>query len=109
MKTKTTKHTGKHTSKRTPAAPAIADEVTGTEFKLTGDEMCDAIQLMEQTIGILDCLEAFADPNVDATGFTDRGLAERMAQASGGASRLVHQAQAVLINAKEIEPGVHHG
>lgn len=72
---------------------------------LPTDELAEAIELLQQARGMLECLEAFGEPGM---GISECGLSadehvRRMANAASGAARLVKNAQAFLIEARVIE------
>ena len=86
---------------------ALRGRHNGTDSKLPTGELAEAIELMEQAIGILNCLEVFGEPDVNVSGLS---LLRPMAQAASGASQLVTRAQAFLIEADVIEAAeVNHG
>ena len=77
-----------------------------TDSALPTGELAEAIELLQQARGVLECLEMFGEDDVDLSGLSLGQLGQhvrRMANAASGAARLVKSAQAFLIEARVVE------
>lgn len=88
---------------RKPSKAELRARTNATESALPTGELADALVMLEEARGIVECIGLMADVNVDVTGLRLEEVVRSMGSAAEGAARLVAQAEAFLIEAKEVE------